>query len=170
MASNPKETLELLTEVHFPNSIRDSEYAEESQSSHDVNTVIDVTLFTAEKVESFKSPGSDGIFPALLQKALSFVSGILVKMSKYSLMKSYIPIVWRKSNIVFIPKVGKKQNDHPKSLRPITLSSFLLKTMEKIMDRDIRENQLKRMPLHPRQFAYQEGKSTTKAIKSTKKK
>ena len=38
--------------------------------------------------------------------------------------------------------------------------------MEKILDRTVRDIYLPREPLHPRQFAYQEGKSTTTAVKS----
>lgn len=38
--------------------------------------------------------------------------------------------------------------------------------MEKILDRHLRDEILKDQPLHPQQFAYQEGKSTIGALQS----
>ncbi|CAK1596004.1 unnamed protein product [Parnassius mnemosyne] len=42
-------------------------------------------------------------------------------------------------NCLFIPKAGRKDYALPKSFRPINLSSFLLKTLEKVIDRYIRD-------------------------------
>jgi hypothetical protein len=44
--------------------------------------------------------------------------------------------------------------------RPISLSSFLLKTMETLMDRHIRDCVLQKHPVHQNQHAYQIGKAT----------
>ena len=48
----------------------------------------------------------------------------------------------------------------PKSLRPISLTSFLSKGLEKVLDGHIRENILSTHPLSVHQYAYQPGKST----------
>lgn len=66
----------------------------------------------------------------------------------------------------FIPKGGKLQTQDPKSVRPISLTSFMLKIMEKNLDRWIRDNIADCFPLSSQQYAYQEGKSTIYAIKS----
>ena len=42
----------------------------------------------------------------------------------------------------------------------------MLKILEKLLDRFIRQTYILSKPLHPRQFAYQEGKSTSLAVKS----
>lgn len=42
---------------------------------------------------------------------------------------------------------------------PTSLSSFLFKTIKKLVDRHIRECLLKEHPVHQNQFAYQTGKS-----------
>jgi hypothetical protein len=66
--------------------------------------------------------------------------------------------------VEFITKAGKKDPKQPKSYRPISLTSFLLKTMEKLIDLPIRTNHLNRQPLHSKQFAYQAGRSTVTAM------
>ncbi|KAL7726559.1 hypothetical protein ACLKA6_010424 [Drosophila palustris] len=81
-----------------------------------------------------------------------------------SLLLGYIPSKWTEVKVVFIPKAGKKSAQLPKSYRPISLSSFFLKTMEKIIDQHIRDENLKQHPLYRYQFAYQAGKSTETAI------
>jgi hypothetical protein len=51
-----------------------------------------------------------------------------------------------------------------KAYRLISLSSYLLKTMEKLVDRHIRDGVLTIHPLHRNQHAYQKGKSTETAL------
>ena len=45
----------------------------------------------------------------------------------------YIPLIWRKSKVVFIPNPGKNTYDEAKSFRPISLTSHLLKILEKLI-------------------------------------
>jgi hypothetical protein len=62
--------------------------------------------------------------------------------------------------VTFIPKPGKLDYTEAKAYLPIGLSSFLLKTMEKLVDRHIRDDALKECPLYRNQHAHQIGKST----------
>ena len=126
----------------------------------------EIVAWAIKAFKPFKSPGPDGIFPALLQKAIQSVLKPMVKMFRCSLATGYIPRSWRKSKIIFIPKAGKRPCDLAESLHPIALNSFVNKTKEKIIDKHIRNRHLNENPLHPRQFAYQQGKSTNKAVKS----
>jgi hypothetical protein len=48
--------------------------------------------------------------------------------------------------VTFIPKPGKATYTEPKAYCPISLLSFMLKTMEKLVDRQIRDEIL---GLHP---------------------
>jgi hypothetical protein len=48
--------------------------------------------------------------------------------------------------------------------RPISRISFLLKTMERLVDRFIRDEMAGNSALHPNQHAYQAGKSTETAL------
>ncbi|GJQ77480.1 hypothetical protein Trydic_g20871 [Trypoxylus dichotomus] len=54
--------------------------------------------------------------------------------------------------------------DEAKSYRPISLTSFLLKTLEKIIDKHLRDSALSRLSLHENQYAYKSGKSCEQAI------
>lgn len=79
----------------------------------------------------------------------------------------YIPEAWQEVKVVFIPKPAKDSYATASSYRPISLTSFLLKTMERIIDRYIRDEPLKNKPLHPRQHAYTARKSVEFAIHET---
>jgi hypothetical protein len=75
------------------------------------------------------SPGVDGIFPALLLEGRDALVPCQVK-------------------VVFIPKPGKANYGGPKDYRPMSLASFLLKTMERLVDRFIRDELAVSSPLH----------------------
>ena len=72
--------------------------------------------------------------------------------------------MWRHVNVVFIPKPGKDTYVEAKSFRPISLTSFLLKALERLLDRYIRDTTLISYPLHWNQHAYQAGRSTETAL------
>jgi hypothetical protein len=76
----------------------------------------------------------------------------------------YVPAIWRQVKVVFIPKPGKNSYTGPRDFRPISLTSFLLKTLERLVDRYIRDGALAVKPLHPNQHAYQAGKSVEMAL------
>jgi hypothetical protein len=66
--------------------------------------------------------------------------------------------------VTFILKHGKIHYTEAKAYRPIILSSFLLKTMEKLVDKHIRDGASRIHPLHRNQHAYKIGKSTESAL------
>jgi len=76
-----------------------------------------------------------------------------------SLALGYITSAWSRARVVFIPKTGKKDITNHKSFRPISLTSFLLKTIEKLVDYRIRSTVLRHSPLQPTQHAYRAGRS-----------
>ncbi|KAG7302910.1 hypothetical protein JYU34_012897 [Plutella xylostella] len=112
----------------------------------------------------FKSPGADGIVPALLQWEVDIIVPRMVVIYRACLALGYIPKGWREVRVVFLPKPGKDDYTSPKAYRPISLSSFLLKTLERLCDRYIRDGALSVKPVHPNQHAYQPGKSTESAL------
>jgi hypothetical protein len=76
----------------------------------------------------------------------------------------FIPTAWRQVKVTFIPKPGKLDYTEDKGYCPISLSSFLLKTIEKLVDKHIRDGALKEYHLHRNQHTYQIGKSTETAL------
>ena len=82
---------------------------------------------------------------------------------KSSISLGHIPKRWRDVNVVFIPKAGKINLDKAKDFRPISLSSFFLKTAERLVDLEIR-SKLDMQGISESQHAYMKGKSTETAL------
>jgi hypothetical protein len=62
--------------------------------------------------------------------------------------------------VTFVTTHGKLDYTEVKAYRPISLSSFVLQTMENLVDRHIRAVALREYPLYRNLHAYQIGKST----------
>jgi hypothetical protein len=61
---------------------------------------------------------------------------------------------------MFIPKPGKVDRIEVKAYPSFSLLSFILKTMEKVVDSHISDGALRKSPLHRNPHNYQTGKST----------
>lgn len=176
------ETLEVMLETHFPGSILTTSARSENSESvaEGYKTIETVTtaaknladsIFTQSKVEwavasfePFKASGSDRIFPALLQNGGAKILETLTEICKASFLLRSIPMTWRKVKVIFIPKPGKKDKTIPKAFRPISLTSTLLKIMEKIIYEHVTSTTMQNEPLNRFQFAYQSNKSTVTAL------
>jgi hypothetical protein len=106
----------------------------------------------------------DGIFPALLQEEREILIPYLIRIFRACLATGYVPPMCRQVKVVFIPKPGRNSYCGPKDFRPISLTSFLLKTLQRLVDRYLRDEVLAFKPLHPNQHAYQAGKSVETAL------
>lgn len=172
--NSSEESLETLVNTHFPgNTII------EGQDDNNVNlfthnfsdSCID-NIISKEKIiwaiktfQPYKSAGTDEIIPAELQLTLPFTIEWLEVIFRACLKLVHIPRKWTKVKVVFIPKAGKSDHTCPKNLRPISLSSFLLKTLERLIEVYLRSTIDKRL-LSDSQHAYCKGKSTETALHS----
>jgi len=102
--------------------------------------------------------------PALLQEEREVLLPHQVRIFRSCLATGYVPVSWRQVKVVFIPKPGRSSCCGPRDFRPISLTSFLLKTMERLVGRFLRGEILVLRPLHPNQHAYQTGKSVETAL------
>ena len=66
--------------------------------------------------------------------------------------------------VLFITKIGSSFYCGPRDFRPISLTPFLLKTMERLVDRFLRNEILVLQPLQPNQHVHQTGKSVETAL------
>jgi len=82
-------------------------------------------------------------FQSYCKKGLNHIDKKLVKIYKESLRTGKIPGSWLETKVVFIPKPGKADYCDPKSFRPISLSSFLLKGLERLIFWHINKNKNK---------------------------
>lgn len=173
--TSDEETLKCLLAAHFPGADldlrpeNDISVRQEPPSREDWETAREIFNYQKLKwaVNSFlpyKSAGPDGIFPKLLQEGLEPLGAQLIRIFRVSYVLGYIPKAWREVKVVFIPKPGRPTYHEAKSHRPISLTSFLLKTMEKLTLVHYKSGAMIERPLHANQWAYQSGKSGEGAL------
>ena len=164
----PEEALRELMDSHFPGSIELSDSI--ANKNHNPNSQNIDQIFTESIIEyaidsfqPFKSPGLDGIIPAFLQHLKPLILKLLTNIFNGCILYNVVPIQWQSSRVVFIPKRGKCSHTKAKDFRPISLTPFLLKVMERALDFIIK-NELPVAYLSKVQHAYQKGKSTETAL------
>ena len=169
------ETITRLTEAHFPaaqigttpfhhnnaNSIKTSEL----ENLHDWIDD-DLVRKAMRKFKPNKAPGPDGLKPIVFKYLPQNLIATLVIIYKACISLCHTPKKWRETKVIFLPKPGKDSYDVPKAYRPISLSNFLLKTLERLvvwkMDKDMEDH-----PIHHLQHGFTKGKSTESAISNT---
>ena len=167
------ETLELLLTTHFPNLEVTQELEAPAaallarRSDWRLATKVVAYRRVEWAIDSFApstSPGVDSVFPALLQEGRKAVIPYLGRIFRACLSTGYVPTIYRQVKVVFMLKPGRTYYSGPRENRPISLTSFLLKTMERLVDRCLREEALAFVPLHPNEHAYPAGKSEETAL------
>jgi hypothetical protein len=94
------------------------------------------------------------IFPGLLQQGMETLVVPLCKILMACLAFCYVPKAWQKLKVIFIPKPERSSHELAKSFRPISLTFFLLKTMDRLVHLHIEKGPLKDYPLNSMQHAY----------------
>ncbi len=167
----PRTSVRHLLHVHFP----DGSFLEQGSSPHEQDTAEDTDFtgvcqfITIDKIQAafasfgdYKSAGPDGLPPIVWKNVTDNVLRAVQVLYQLSLAEGKIPDSWRKMNVVFIPKVGKADYATAKAYRPITLSNFLLKGLERLVQWYMLNCVITR-PLE-RQHAYTKGRSCDTAL------
>ncbi|XP_031777269.1 uncharacterized protein LOC116415865 [Nasonia vitripennis] len=156
--TSEEECLKLLLEANFPGFRLSHEMENESSGrNRQPRAAWDLAA---------KAPGIDGIYSAFLQEGLEGLVGPLVKLFRASVALAHVPEIWKTAKVVFIPKLGKSSHATVKDYRPISLNSFVFKTLKRLVDRFIQDDILTVLPLHPNQHAYRTRFSTETALHS----
>jgi len=163
----PYESLGELMKKHFPDSKSFVEPPTGEWNSNDNNCEIRITKDIVKKImkQSFKknkAGGPDKFKPHILQELPDNAFSLLAKIYRACLTNKYTPKRWREMETIFIPKPGKDKYDIPGSFRPITLSSFMLKCLEKIIKNNWRETFMTEPFLN--QHGFTEGRSCETAL------
>ncbi|XP_033218235.1 uncharacterized protein LOC117173702 [Belonocnema kinseyi] len=112
----------------------------------------------------FKSPGAASIYSVLLQKGLEVVISPLTKLFGASIALKHVTSAWKYGTVTFIPKPEREGYTAAKDFRPISLTSFISKMLERLVDRYIRDEVLLASPLHRGQHTFQAGCSVETAL------
>ncbi|KAF2346871.1 Reverse transcriptase domain [Trinorchestia longiramus] len=107
--------------------------------------VIQTDLMQLEKVEEqlsilnpYKSTGPDGIGPRILKEAAEVIRKPLTNIFNRSLETGIVLDDWKRANVTPIFKKGNKQI--PNNYRPISLTSVINKTIERLLKVRITEH------------------------------
>ena len=106
----------------------------------------------------------DGVYPGLLQEGLDDLRLPLTKILRTSIALGHVPMTWRGSRVVFLHKPGREGYTIAKDFRRISLTSFILKVLERLVGRHIRDRVLISKPCHSGQHAFQQDCSADTAL------
>jgi len=112
-----------------------------------------------------KASGSDGISARMLKETAMHISPSLTRIFNLSVKTGTFPSLWKKSNIVPIPKSGDNQS--PTNYRPISLLPILGKLLEKHFHNIIAYHISSTQQFANAQWGFQNGKSTVTALLAT---
>ena len=112
----------------------------------------------------FKAPGPDGLYPVLLQKGWNQLKRYYHVIFQAYLRHSYMPSAWKVGTDIFLFKSGKESYFEAKSLRMITLTSFQLKWLERLILYHINEDNNAQAKLSASQYGFRAGVSTKTAL------
>ena len=172
MCTNSNETINVLLGEHFPRCEigTDVPYSPKNKKVHLKEYTWISPLIVKKAIDEFgphKAPGPDQIKPVVLQnlpeKGLTRLSVIF----KACIQFEYTPHRWRKSIVSFMAKANKPDKANPRTYRPLSLNSFILKSLEKVIKFHLEEEVFQQNPRHKKQFAFQKGRGTDDALSHT---
>jgi hypothetical protein len=143
------EHTELVRTSYKPTKISAEEIVDSNQEWINKGRIIEaINGFKAKK-----SPGPDELKPIVLKYLPENVIDYLATLYKACVQTNFTPTKWKDTKVIFIPKPGKTEYDKPKSYRPISLSNYLLKTLERLVVWRM-ERQLIPYPIHNKQHGF----------------
>ena len=169
-----EETQEELANIHFPghdpekeitpNNTKISTKEIKNSSTDWIQQVKIKQAFDDFKAK--KSAGPDGLKPTVLKHLTDRMIEAIELAYKASIKLHYTPTLWTHARVVFIPKPGKTDYTNPKAFRPISLSNYLIKGLEKLCRWKMNE-MLEHHPINDNQHGFRAGYSTETAISET---
>ena len=167
-----KDTITYLMKTHFPSAI------ELEPTKYNINKYVTIQeveewecdWITKDKVmlafrgfDNKKSPGTDNLKPTILKHLPHKMLNYIICIYKCTVMLEFTPTIWKDCKLVFIPKPGKERYDVPKAWRPISLTNYLLKALERLCGWKMDEA-LEAKPVHTRQHGFRTDRNTETAI------
>ena len=107
--------------------------------------------------QPFKASGPDELYPVLLQKGWNQLKGYYHVIFQACLRHSNVPLAWKEGTGIFLPKLERKA-------RIITLISFQLKWLEKLVLYHINEDNNVQAKLSAYQYGFRAGVATETAL------
>lgn len=167
------ETIKALTDTHFPAAQEGTtptqhdnqhkvltEFAQQSCKDWITPALVRKALL---KFKPNKAAGPDGLKPIAFRHLPDNIINAITLLYKVCILLGHTPHKWRETKVIFLPKPNKLSYGNTKSYRPISLSNYLLKGLERLVVWKMDEN-LTHHPLHHQQHGFTKGKCTESAI------
>lgn len=161
-AGTPASTLSVLKDAHFPSATTVPGVREVRLRNFTNDHVRDSFKFVScmnikrafNRFGPFKAPGLDEISPRLIYQFPDVLIKRVQLIYKAMLCLETTPDIWRESKVSFLAKQNRENHETPKDFRPITLQSFLLKGLERLVLWHLECKYLRTKPLSPHQHAF----------------
>ena len=163
--TTPEASINLRMDTHFPGSMGHMAKPRVARMLTEIEfpEVEFISPYRVRKaIWSFgdlKAARPDELKPIVL-KHLGEKAVTKLEFFRASSLLGYVPMRWRESKAVFIPKPGKSDYSQVRSFRPISLSFFIMKALERVWAWRLEESALIQNPLSCDQHAFQWGYST----------
>jgi hypothetical protein len=146
----PQESYQLLMKEHFPGSlpVPKIDLSKENVADPlgltgrfnepvlvDARPWINLTMLDLafRQFGKHKCLGPDGFCPLVLCHLPEKARKALIDIYNAVIELQYTPLLWRGSDIVFLPKPGKQDYTDKRAFRPISLMPFLFKALERLI-------------------------------------
>jgi len=171
LAKTGREAIQNLIHTHFPGTTSTTKPPTATNASTDMPGTTEEDWITAQDVQSTiqtfkqdKAAGPDDLKVRALKKLPAQIYTLLAKIYNLSLNLGHMPLSWRESKVIFIPKASKTDLQDPKSYRPICLSNFLFKTFEKLILQRLERDRIYPNKLTHLQHGFKANRSTNTAL------
>ena len=132
----------------------EKEVLEDLQDIHVSETEV---LKLLKELDSSKSMGPDNINPFLIKSMAEVFVKPLTLIFQKSVSSGIVPSAWKEARITPIFKKGSKAE--PSNYRPVSLTSIVCKTLEKIVRKAILTHLTENHLLSDNQYGFQSGRS-----------
>ena len=142
---SPLKTLNYLLGISSPGSQQTKNNATRSDlvnnpfmRSEDTEMIANLCLFermeaAINEFQPFKALGPDRLYPVLLQKGWNQLKEYYHVIFQACLRHTYVPLAWKEGTGIFLPQPGKESYFEAKSFGMITLTSFQMKWLERLI-------------------------------------
>ncbi|MDD9361342.1 MAG: reverse transcriptase family protein, partial [Anaplasma sp.] len=117
-----------------------------------------------QRINPSQQAGPDGVHPAFLRLCSHRVSPILAQLFTNSLRAGFVPRQWKTARITPIHKGNGLSKSLVSSYRPISTTSIVCRTMERIVNRHLLEHIEQHQLLSLHQYGFRPGRSCELAL------
>ena len=151
--TNHKQSIKQKTYINDKNKIQIKQFINESRLEQAI-----------KELKKNKAAGSDNIFNEIIIASYDILKDKIIDLMRASIQYSYTPIIWRKNKSAILAKPEKELYSKSQSFRIITLSSNMLKLLEKLILWHLQDDLKIEESMNKYQYGFRKGSSTEAAI------